>query len=86
MIFRWSGWSFTAHFETGRNVVADANYVTSVVKDCPPELTDCSERIRFVIAPDANRDFTNHIIWAIEYLLEIPDAIVFDESQQTIIR
>lgn len=86
VILRWSGWNFTAHFETGPNVVADANYIAGVVKDCPPEIEDCTERIRFVFSPDKERDFTNHIIWAIDYLLEIPGAIIFDETQQTIIR
>ncbi|NEN81336.1 hypothetical protein [Paenibacillus elgii] len=84
-ILNWPGWNFTAHFETGGNVEADANYVASVVEDCPPEIKDCTERIRFVFSSDESRDFTNHIIWAIDYLLEIPDAIIFDESQKTII-
>ncbi|MDR9857355.1 hypothetical protein RJP21_27550 [Paenibacillus sp. VCA1] len=60
--------------------------MASVVKDCPPEIKDCVARIRFVFAPDEGRDFTNHIIWAINYLLEIPGAIIFGESEQTIIR
>ncbi|MBE9913712.1 hypothetical protein G8C92_06675 [Paenibacillus donghaensis] len=86
LILRWPGWNFSAHFETGRNVAADANYIASVIKDCPPEIKDCSERIRFVFSPDEGRDFTNHIIWAIDYLSEIPGAIIFDESQKDIIR
>jgi len=86
MILRWPGWSFTAHFETGHSIAADTNYIASIIKDCPPEVTDCTERIRFVFLPDDKRDFTNHIIWAIEYLLAIPGAIIFDENQKTIIR
>jgi len=86
LILRWSGWSFTAHFETGHNVVADVSYIASIVKDCPPEIKDCAERIRFVFSSDERRDFTNHIIWAIDFLLEIPGAIIFDESQEMIIR
>jgi len=85
VILRWSGWSFTAHFETGPNVVADANYIASAVKDCPPEVKDCAERIRFVFSSDDGKEFTDHIIWAIDYLSAIPDAIIFDESQETII-
>lgn len=86
LILRWPGWNFTAHFETGHNVAEDVNYITSTVKDCPPEIKECTERIRFVFSPDEGRDFTNHIIWAIDYLSEIPGAILFDESQKTIIR
>lgn len=86
LILRWPGWSFTAHFETGRHVAADADYIASAVKDCPPEIKDCTERIRFVFSSDEGRDFTNHIIWAIDYLSAIPDAIIFDESQNTIVR
>ncbi|MFD0716354.1 hypothetical protein [Paenibacillus sp. GCM10027626] len=85
VILRWSRWNFSAHFETGPNVVADANYVASALKDCPPEVEDCAERIRFVFSPDDGREFTNHIIWAIDYLSAIPDAIIFGESQKTII-
>ncbi|MGZ7444834.1 hypothetical protein [Paenibacillus sp. TH7-28] len=85
MILRWPEWNFSAHFETGPNVVADVNYVASTVKDCPPEIKDCTERIRFVFSPDDGREFTDQIIWAIEYLLAIPDAIIFDENQKTII-
>lgn len=51
-ILLWPGWNFSAHFETGGNVVADANYVASVVKDCPPDIQDCTDRIRFVFSPD----------------------------------
>ncbi|UKL01423.1 hypothetical protein FO446_28635 [Brevibacillus brevis] len=60
--------------------------MASVTKDCPPEIKDCAERIRFVFSPDEGRDFTNHIIWAIDYLSAIPGAIIFDESQKTIVR
>jgi len=55
VILRWSGWSLTAHYETGHNVAADASYIASVVKDCPPEVKDCAERIRFVFSPDERR-------------------------------
>ncbi|WP_167497568.1 hypothetical protein [Brevibacillus antibioticus] len=85
LILRWPGWNFSAYFETGRNVSADANYIASEIKNCPPEITNCSERIRFVFSPDERRDFTNHIIWAIDYLSAIPGAIIFDESQKTIV-
>lgn len=85
LILRWPGWNFTAHFETGRSVDEDVNYIASVTKDCPPEIKDCAERIRFVFSPDEGREFTNHIIWAIDYLAEIPGAIIFDETQKTIV-
>ncbi|MBU7320012.1 hypothetical protein [Paenibacillus oleatilyticus] len=85
-ILQWTGWNFSAHFETGRNVAADADYIASVVEDCPPEIKDCTDRIRFEFSSDERRDFTDHIIGAIDYLLEIPNAIIFDESQKKIIR
>ncbi|WP_193726612.1 hypothetical protein [Paenibacillus guangzhouensis] len=85
LILRWPGWNFSAHFETGHNVAADANYIASVTKDCPPEIKDCTERIRFVFSSDDGRDFTDHIISAIDYLVAIPGAIIFDESQEAII-
>jgi hypothetical protein len=80
-ILRWPKWSFTAHFEAGPNVRADANHIANIVRDCPPEVKERTERIRFAFAPDKTRGYTNHIIWAVDFLLAIPDAIVFDENE-----
>ncbi|SFC92792.1 hypothetical protein [Collimonas sp. OK412] len=85
-ILRWPGWSFTAHFETGPNVEADANHVASVVRHCSPEVKERTERIRFVFSPDKTREYTNHMVWAVDFLLAIPGAIVFDESGESIMR
>jgi hypothetical protein len=84
-IFRWPGWSFSAHFEAGENVTKDAEYVLNTIKSCPPTFKDRTERIRLVFSADESRDFTNHIIWAIEYLEAIPGAILFDETQKDIV-
>jgi len=84
-ILRWPGWRFSAHFEAGPNVEADANHIANIVRDCPPEIKERTERLRFVFSPDETREYTNHIIWAVDFLLAIPDAIVFDESEVCIV-
>ena len=37
-------------------------------------------RLRFVFADDEEREFTNHIIWIVDWLKEIPSAVIFDET------
>jgi hypothetical protein len=84
-IFRWPGWSFTAHFESGPKVAADAEYVLSAAKNCPPAIKGRTDRIRLVFSADESRDYTNHVIWSMEFLDAIPGAILFDENQKDII-
>lgn len=79
LIFLWPTWNFSVSCESGEAVENDAAFCSResgvvFLSDLPVH------RLRFVFADDVERDFTNHILWIVDWLKEIPSAVVFDEA------
>ena len=83
LTFRWPTWSFTVQIPEGQDAkdLADA---AQTAAGMPLGASNPRALIRIVFASDPSQDFTNHVIWVTEHLIETYRAVIYDETQQSL--
>ena len=83
LLYRWPTWNFSVTSDQGEQVAADADFVAQTCGAVFPGGRP-THRIRVVFAQDSSRDFTNHIIWIMDWLKEIPGVVLYDETSKSL--
>lgn len=83
LLYRWPTWNFSVTSDQGEQVASDADFVAqtcgAVFASGRP-----THRIRVVFAQDSSLDFTNHVIWIMDWLKEIPGIVIYDETRKSL--
>jgi len=83
LLYRWPTWNFSVTSDQGEQVASDADFVAqtcgAVFAGGRP-----THRIRVVFAQDSSLDFTNHIVWIMDWLKEIPNVVLYDETSKSL--
>lgn len=86
LALRWGTWLVRVSYEEGAGVVQDSIEIAKIVGSTAPyELSGIDRRIRVVFSDDSTREYTNQIIYLMDFLKEIPTAILFDPQQRDLI-
>lgn len=84
---RWGSWLVRVAYEEGKNVLQDSADIAKIVGAAVPAgVADIGRRIRVVFSDDDGQKYTNQIIFVMDFLRDIPGAIVFDPQQKDLIK
>jgi hypothetical protein len=82
----WNDWWTRVFLESGPDVLADsATMSESAPQDRRAQIGRANRRIRVLFADDQSQDYTNHIIFMMDFLGEIPSIAIFDPQQQVFV-
>jgi hypothetical protein len=82
---RWGNWSMSVYYEDGDEVLEDAMHVATLADaERRSSIEKIDRRIRVWFGTDTSREFTNHMIWMMEYMEQIPGVIAYDETEDEI--
>jgi hypothetical protein len=83
----WGTWLVRVHYEEGDNVARDSAEISKIVGPaCPHDLASRSRRIRIVFGDDDTGEYTNQVIYLMDFFREIPGTIMFDPQQRDLIK
>jgi hypothetical protein len=83
LLYRWADWSISVTADRGVDIEEDVKAVRSVVGGAFPDAHPRG-RIRIVFANDETLEYTNHVLWIMDYLREIPGVVIYDESEKSL--
>lgn len=82
LLLRWDSWRVRVSYETGEEVVEDSKEIARIVgKAATNGLAAIDKRIRLVFGDDDAQEYTNQIIYLLDFMREIPGATIFDPQQ-----
>lgn len=85
ILLTWNGkWWIRVFYETGASVADDSLVISqSAVGGQVVDIAKIDRRIRVLFADDKSRNYTNHLIFTVDFLQEIPGVIIFDPQKKT---
>jgi hypothetical protein len=82
LALRWGTWLTRVCYEEGDHVVDDSPHIHLTLGESAPfDLSGIRRRIRLVFGRDDAAEYTDQIIWLIEYVRAIDGVVVFDPQQ-----
>ena len=79
----WDDWWARVFLESGPEVLThSAEIAQSATPDRQEKIGRIRRRVRVLFADDRNREFTNHVIFMMDFLGEIPGVAIYDPQQQ----
>lgn len=82
LALRWGAWLVRVAYEEGDSVRADSREIQSRVSTSyNVDVSEVSRRIRVVFGSDDEMEFTNEIIYVIDFLKEIKGVLIFDPQR-----
>ena len=86
LALRWTTWFARVCYEEGKRVAEDSAEIARILGSAAPvKLAGIDKRIRVVFGDDDAREYTNQIIYLMDFLCGIDGAIVFDPQQKDIV-
>ena len=88
LLLRWDHWSVRLAYDVGDPVLADSRYIQRVAGDMvpygmpPDSIGRCGRRLRAVFGDDPEREYTTPILAVIDFLQDIPGAVLFDTARE----
>jgi hypothetical protein len=87
LALRWGAWLVRVHYEEAANVTQDSAEIGKIVGSAAPyDLAGITRRIRVVFSDGDLREYTNQIICLMDFLREIPGAVLFDPQRRDLIK
>jgi hypothetical protein len=87
LALRWGAWLARLTYEEGKKVIEDSAEISRILgPSAPPKLAGIDKRIRAVFSDDEAREYTNQMIYLMDFLQGIKGAIVFDPQQKDIVK
>jgi hypothetical protein len=87
LALRWGTWLVRVSYEEGANVLQDSTEINNIVGALAPyDLSGINKRIRVVYGDDDSQEHTNQIISLMDFLSEIPGAVMFDPQQKDLVK
>lgn len=85
--FSWGNWWMLIFYETGQHVIDDSREIASYIdSNQVDKLSVINKRIRVIFANDDTKAYTNHMIWMMDYLEDIPNSVIFNPNSNEIIK
>lgn len=87
LALRWGTWLVRVSYEEGANVLQDSAEINKIVGSAVPyALANINKRIRVVYGDDDAQEYTNQIIYLMDFLREIPGTVMFDPQQKDLVK
>lgn len=87
LALRWGTWLVRVSYEEGANVLQDSAEINKIVGSVAPyDLASINKRIRVVYGDDDAQEYTNQIIYLMDFLREIPGTVMFDPQQKDLVK
>jgi len=87
LALRWGAWLVRVSYEEGANVAQDSADISKIVGSAAPyDISGIAKRIRVVFSDDSTREYTNQIVYLMDFLKEIPAVVIFDPQQRDLVR
>lgn len=84
---RWGEWLVRVNYEEGENVAQDSEFISKTVGSATPyDVSKIDKRIRVVFSSDDTQEYTNQIIFVMDFLREITATIIYDPQQRDLVR
>lgn len=82
LALRWDSWLVRVAYEEGDEVQADSREIQKrTAAESAIDVSGIRRRIRVVFGSDDAQQYTNQIIYVLDFLKELEGAIVFDPQQ-----
>lgn len=82
LALRWGSWLARVSYEEGGSVAQDSVEIGKIVgSGAHYGIANINKRIRVVFGDDDKQEYTNQIIYLMDFLREIKGVIVFDPQQ-----
>lgn len=86
LALRWGAWLVRVLYEEGADVLQDSVEIGKTIgATAPYDVAKISRRIRVIYGSDDAQEYTNQIIYIMDFLREIPDALIYDLQQKDLI-
>lgn len=86
LLLKWDNWWVRVFLERGPEVVADSveigDRLGTAVRD---RIGSIDRRIRVLFADDSEKNYTNHAVFMMDFLGNIPGVVVFDPQRNVLI-
>ncbi len=82
MILRWDLWRIRIAYQEGDAVSEETTQIRKVLgPGAPDQLPGMRRKINVVFGDDNDREYTNQIIYVMDFLRALPGVILFDPQQ-----
>lgn len=82
LALRWDSWLVRVSYEEGKEVTDDAVEIQKrTAATSGMDVSATRRRIRLVFGDDDAQQYTNQVIYLIDFLKEIPGVVIFDPQQ-----
>lgn len=86
LALRWNMWLVRVSYEEGDAVKNDSIEIQKTLgPSCTSNIAHIGRRIRVVFGSDDTQQYTNQIIYVIDFLKEIKGTLIFDPQQNNFI-
>jgi hypothetical protein len=86
LALRWRGWLARVHYEEGARALEDSAEISRILGSVAPgHLSNIDRRVRIYCGDDDGKEFTNQVVRLMEFVENMPGAIVFDPQQNKIL-
>lgn len=86
LFLHFGEWGARVCYEEGQDITGDSVEIGRIVASSAPwDLAQADRRIRVVCGDDPNKTHTNQMIYLMEFLNEIPGAVIFDPQRNDLL-
>lgn len=87
LALRWGNWLVRVCYEEGERVKDDSAEIQRLLGDrLPGEISNIDRRVRVVFGDDDAMEYTNQIIYLMDFLRDMEGSIVFDPQKKDLIQ
>jgi hypothetical protein len=87
ILVTWDGkWWIRFFYDEGPDVAQDSIEISKMLNGNPPLSIERNDRrISVLFGDDESRSYTNHVIFTVDFLQEVPGALLFDLRKKCIL-
>ncbi len=85
ILLKWPNWWVRVFYEQDEEVIEDSKEIASLNDELSETLCTVSSRVRVLFGDDDSKEYTNQILYMMDFLEDIPDVILFDPQKNEFI-
>ncbi|KJK04784.1 MAG: hypothetical protein ACTHNO_14295 [Ralstonia sp.] len=87
LALRWGNWLVRVAYEEGGRIKDESAQIQQLLgARAPQDLSGIDRRVRVVFGDDEHLEYTNQIIYVMDFLREITGSIVFDPQKNEVVQ
>ncbi|CAJ0771818.1 hypothetical protein [Ralstonia chuxiongensis] len=87
LALRWGNWLVRVAYEEGGRIKDESAQIQQLLGSrAPRDLSGIDRRVRVVFGDDEHLEYTNQIIYVMDFLREITGSIVFDPQKNEVVQ